>query len=71
MVGIFRALKPALGEDKQRNVFWGVLTKLVSELHVEQFDLFKTEELLGITRIQDVWGAFVPAAELKESLETS
>lgn len=51
--------KPALGEDKQRKIFLGVPTKLVPEMDVGQLDLFKTEELLCMTRIPDVWGAIV------------
>lgn len=40
--------------------------KLVHELNVGQLDLFKTEELLDISRIQDVWRSSVMAAELVE-----
>lgn len=41
------------------------------ELNVGQLDLFKTEELLSLIRIQDVWEAFALAAEDRRNLETS
>lgn len=43
---------------------FGVPTNLVHERDVGQFDLFKVEELLGISRNQDVWGSSVLAAEV-------
>lgn len=36
------------------------------ELNVGQLDLFKTEELLDICRIQDVWRSSLMAAEVIE-----
>jgi len=71
LVGILQSAQTRPGgRQTEEQIFW-VPTKLVSQLHVRQLGLFKTEKLLGITRIQEVWGAFVPEAELRESLETS
>lgn len=53
----------------EEHVF-GVPTNLVHERDVGQVDLFKVEELLGISKNQVVWGSSLLAAEVGGSSET-